>query len=57
MTSVDLAYPDQRSAKAEVVKEFSIQGLAYIEKGMAIISVVQKMIEYYETLFIVRSPS
>lgn len=56
MTSLNLATifgPNLLHKQKSTDKEFSVQSSARAEESTAIIAVVQKMIENYETLFMV----
>lgn len=60
MTSLNLATifgPNLLHKQKSSDKEFSVQSSARAEESTAIIAVVQKMIENYETLFMVGGPS
>lgn len=60
MTSLNLATifgPNLLHKQKSSDKEYSVQSSARAEESTAIIAVVQKMIENYETLFMVSGPS
>lgn len=59
MTSLNLATifgPNLLRKQKNPEKEFVVQSFARAEESTAIISVVQKMINTYETLFMVSQP-
>lgn len=60
MTSLNLATvfgPNLLHKQKNSDKEFAVESFARAEESAAIIGVVQKMIDAYDTLFMVRAPS